>query len=297
MIIVTGGSGFIGSYIVDSLVGENDVLVIDKKTGFTNPRAKYVNADICDAKDMTKLTKGAEIIFHFAADPNVRESAEKPMASFDVNVVGTVNMLEAARTNDVRKFIFASSSTIYGNAKIPTKETEPAFPISPYGASKASCDAFLSAYVDAYGIDGVSCVYGNIFGPRSDHGVMYDFYHKLLRDPNKLMILGNGKQQKSYLYITDTIDATLLCSDKAKGYNKYNISSDEWINVEKIARVICDEMKISPVLNYTGGKSGWVGDVPKFKLDISKIRKLGWKPKVSTEDGIRRYINYLKESS
>ncbi len=296
MMLVTGGCGFIGSHIVDSLASKNDVLVIDKKKGFISPKAKYVIADILDQKKKISLTRGADAIFHFAADPSVKRSVESPLDNFELNVGGTITLLEAARANDVKKFVFASSSTIYGNAKMPTSETEPALPVSPYGASKASCDAYLSAYARAYGINAVSCVYGNIFGPRSDHGVMYDFYHKLLRNPDRLEILGDGKQRKSYLYISDTVDATILCADRTMGYGKYNISSDEWTTVNEIARIIAETMGLSPQFTHCGGKMGWAGDVPNFKLDISKVKKLGWKPRLSTRDGIKHYIEYLQRN-
>lgn len=296
-VLVTGGSGFIGSHIVDSLVEKNEVVVVDKKTGFTNPKAKYIVADILDLEKMKEIAKEVDQIFHYAANPSVQESVERPSETFELNVTGTINMLEAARYADVKTFVFASSSTIYGNAPIPTKETTPTSPVSPYGASKAASDAYIAAYSRIYGFNAVSCVYGNIFGPRSDHGVMFDFFHKLVRDPKKLEILGDGKQQKTYLFISETVDATLLCADKVRGYDKFNISSEEWITVNDIARIISDEMDINPKFVHLGGKTGWVGDIPKFKLDISKIKSLGWEPKISTEEGIRNYIRYLKSKN
>jgi UDP-glucose 4-epimerase len=295
-VLVTGGCGFIGSHLVDRLVRKHEVIVVDLKKRFVNEKATYVEADILDQKKMEDIAKDIDTIFHMAADPNVKESVNKPMESFRINVKGTVSMLESARKNDVKNFVFASSSTVYGLADPKTKEVAPILPISPYGASKAACDAYISAYSHSYGMTGISCVLGNIFGPRSDHGVMYDFFHKLKRNPDELMILGNGLQKKSYLYITDTISAMLLVATKANGYQKFNITSDEWVTVNDIAEIISDEIGLKPKFRYTGGEAGWRGDVPRFKLDISRVKKFGFVPKVSTEQGIRMYVKYLSKS-
>jgi UDP-glucose 4-epimerase len=289
MIVITGGCGFIGSHLADTL-GEVRVIDIDNK--HISPKAEIVKLDVRN-REVIEACKGAKVIYHFAANPDVKVSVKNPLGTFEHNTVGTINLLEAARINDA-KFVFASTSTIYGEAEPPTHEESSVLPISPYGASKAACDAFISAYSNSYGLDAVSCVYGNIFGPRSDHGVVFDFFNKLMDNPNEMEILGDGKQKKSYLYISDAVAGTLLVSDKAKGYDKFNISSDEWITVDEIAKVVADELGLDPKFTYTGEKRGWVGDVPKFRLDISKISSLGWKPKLSTEQGIREYVRWLK---
>jgi UDP-glucose 4-epimerase len=289
MIVITGGCGFIGGHLADAL---GKVRVIDVKKGYLSPEAEFVKCDV-RKKGVIDACKGADTIYHFAADPDVKVSVGSPMKTFETNTAATINLLEAARLNS-SKFIFASTSTIYGEAKPPTSEDSPALPISPYGASKAACDAFISAYSHTYGIDAVSCVYGNIFGPRSDHGVVFDFYNKLMKNPNEMEILGDGKQKKSYLYISDAISATLLLAGKVRGYNKYNIALEGWTTVNEIAEVVSDELGLSPKFTYTGGERGWVGDVPKFRLDISKLKSLGWKQEVPVEDGIRKYVQWLK---
>lgn len=299
-ILITGGAGFIGSYLIRGLIKNNEVVVIDnletKKNNIQGLKVKFHKTDITG--DIEKYFKDIDIVYHFAADPDVKTSVENPLKSFNTNVRGTLNVLEACRKNDVKKIVFASTSTIYGETEENVNEEHEIKPISPYGASKASCDSYISAYSSSYGITGISLVLANIYGPISRHGVIYDFYQKLKRNPNKLEILGNGKQKKSYLYVDDCVDAILLASDKVShGYEKLNIGSDEWLDVNKIANLVCKEMKLKPEYKYTGSERGWTGDVIKIKMSIDKIRKLGFKPKVSIEQGIREYIKWLEKSS
>jgi len=297
--IVTGGAGFIGSHITDVLIARgHEVTIIDnlisgdKKN--INPKAKFIRLDIRNRK-VASFFDGAEIIFHMAASPEVRTSAIDPTESYDNNVNGTFNLLEACRKKDVKHVVFASTSTVYGEAAlIPTPEEYICEPISNYGASKLACEAYLSSYAHTYGIKCTALRYANIYGERSKHGVMYDFYNKLKKNPKRLEILGNGKQEKSYLHVFDCVSATILAAQKQqKIYDVFNVGSKEKQTVDYIAKVMSSCIELHPKFEYTGLDRGWKGDVRTMLLDIDKINKLGWKPSISLEEGIRRYVTWL----
>ena len=308
--VVTGGCGFIGSHLVDELIKRNaKVIVIDNLSASTTEYIEkymnkdnfwFYNEDIRDFDAMLEIFKKHEIstIFHFAADPDVKKSVNAPFPSFYINVEGTLNILEAMRKNDIDKIVFASSGgTLYGDVdKFPVDENTPPKPISPYGASKVAGEAYISAFAGAYGFSAISLRLANIFGPRSTHGVMFDFFHKLKKNKNELVILGNGLQQKSYLYVSDCISATLKTYENIKrGFEAYNVGSEEWYTVNEIAKLVIKMLGLNNVrFQYTGGERGWAGDVKKILLSIEKLKELGWKPKISFEEGVRRYIEWLK---
>ena len=307
-ILVTGGAGFIGSHIVDRLIKRGDKIIIldnlsspagDYYKHLTEKKSvNFIKGDIRDIKTVLNTSQDVDEIFHLAADPRVDVSAENPVENFMINTLGTLNILEAARRRNIRKIIFASSGgTLYGDTDIlPTPETAPLQPVSCYGASKASGEMYCSAYAHTYGLNIISCRYANIFGPRSTHGVIYDFYNKLVKNPRELTILGDGSQRKSYLYIDDCVDATLFLEEQdIKGFDFFNIGSEEWITVKEIADIITSILELKNVKYFfTGGKRGWIGDIPRMILDIKKIKKLGWQPKITISDGIQRFINYLR---
>lgn len=307
-VVVTGGAGFIGSYVVERLVEEGcRVSVIDdlssgnfKLIEHLKDKIEFVKADIRDEAILQKICTGKDTIFHFAADPNVKTSVENPQNSYSINVYGTFLILETMRRLDIPNIVFASSGgTLYGQVEIfPTPEDTQFRPISAYGATKAAAEVYLSAYAGSYGMTAVSLRYANIFGPRSNHGVMFDFYQKLKKDASTLEILGDGKQIKSYLYITDCIEASFTATKHtSNGFDAFNIGTDSWTTVNEIADIITDELELKAVkYAYSGGEAGWTGDVFKMLLSISKLANLGWKPQVTTEEGIRRYIQWLKEN-
>lgn len=300
-ILVTGGAGFIASHLSDNLVREgHSVTVLDNlsagKKENVNSSCKLIIHDI--RKPLPKIEK-AESVFHFAADPMVHSSSADPLSSFENNVLGTYNVLEWCRKNDVKQFIFASTSTVYGETKaLPTPESHPFFPISNYGASKAACESYICSYAHTYGIRGTALRYANIFGPRSTHGVIHDFYVKLRKNPKNLEILGNGLQEKSYLHISDAISATLLAwKSQKEQFDAFNVGSEHKHSVNTIAKLVCKEMGASPTFSYTGGERGWAGDVKSMLLDVSKIRKLGWKESLSFEEAVHDYIVWLSGSA
>jgi len=300
---VTGGAGFIGSHLTDSLLSEgnggNEVVVIDDlscgRMENLSPRARagFVRKDI--RHDLSEELRGADAVFHFAANPEVRSSATDPAGGFDINVRGTFSVLESCRKADVGHVVIASTSTVYGEAGvIPTPETHPCVPISNYGASKLACEAYLSSYSGSYGIKGTSLRFANIFGERSAHGVMFDFFHKLKKDPAKLEILGDGRQDKSYLHVSDCVEAITTAWKKQKPrYDVFNVGSRGKITVEALARLVCKNMALDPEFMFTGTKRGWTGDVRLMLLDVSKLESLRWKEKVGLEQGVRRYMRWL----
>jgi UDP-glucose 4-epimerase len=299
-VAVTGGAGFIGSHLVDSLVKDGHaVIVIDNISSGSeenvNPDAVLIRKDI--RANLKDDLEGVEAIFHMAADPDVRGSAANPRASFDNNVEGTYDLLESCRKAEVENVVFASTSTVYGEAdKIPTPEDYPCTPISNYGASKLAGEAYLASYSSSYGIKGTSMRYANIFGERGFHGVMHDFFHKLRRNPDELEILGDGNQDKSYLYVSDCVSATLTSWQKQKAqYSAFNVGSNEKTKVKDLAKMMCDILELEPKFEYTGTPRGWVGDVKLMQLDTSKLEGLGWKPKVSFKEGMERYVRFLNE--
>lgn len=305
MILITGGAGFIGSHLVDRLVAKNKVKVIDNLSASTlenisrhveSKKTEFVKWDLSQPNN--DLLKGIDEVYHFAAFPDVKLSAEMTKDVFRDNVTATFNVLESCRKSDVEKVVFASTSTVYGIAPTPTPEKYPCNPISNYAATKVAGEALVRAYSETYGIKSVILRMANIFGPRSNRGVAHDFFFKLKKNPKTLEILGDGEQNKSYLYIDDCIEAILVAAQKAKQKcGLYNVGSEEQIKAKDIASIVIDQMDLGDVgFTYTGGKQGWAGDVPVMLLDVTKLKKLGWKPRVSTEQGIRMYIEWLKEN-
>ena len=302
LVLVTGGAGFIGSHLVDELLKRGfNVRVIDNlssgsleniKHNIGNRSFEFIRGDLKNPEDSLKAVKNIEVVFHLAANPEVRVSTTAPEIHFRENVVVTFNLLEACRkVGTVEKFVFASSSTVYGDAKVfPTPENHELRPISVYGASKAACESLICSYAYLYGFKAASLRYANIVGPRLRHGVIYDFLMKLKKNPNVLEVLGDGTQKKSYLYISDTIEATLLVTDKlTEKFETYNVGNEDWITVAEIAEIVSKAAGLKPKIVFTGGTPdgrGWPGDVKYMLLSIEKIKKLGWKPKHTSREAI-----------
>lgn len=306
-ILITGGAGFIGSHLIDKLIEKNgEVIVLDNlSTGkidniqnhFNNSKFKFFEIDL--VKDnIDSYFKDTEEVWHLAANPDVRAALKDTKIDLEQNFLATYNILEAMRRNDVKKIYFTSSSTVYGLAKkIPTPENSPLEPISLYGATKLACEALISAYCNTFDLKSVIFRLANVIGPRSSHGVIFDFVNKLRKNQKELEILGDGKQKKSYIYIDDCIDAMLIGARKSsKNFEIFNIGSEEWITVKEIAEIVCKKMNLKPRFKFTGGKAGWKGDVHLMLLDINKIKKLGWKPRTSIKDAIEKTIDFLNQT-
>jgi len=303
-IVVTGGAGFIGSHLVDRLIREgNKVIVLDNlSTGrrefiqqhFKDPNFKFHNVDLLAGR-FSKYFKDVEEVWHLAANPDVRAALKDTRIDVEQNFLATYNVLEAMKEMKVKRIIFTSSSTVYGEAKqVPTPEGySPLTPISLYGATKLACEALISAYSHTFDMEAVIFRLANIVGSRSTHGVVWDFIDKLRRNPDELEILGDGNQKKSYLYIDDCIEAMLVSTEKCsqERVNMYNVGSEDWITVKEIAEIVCEEMRLNPNFRFTGGKRGWEGDVPLMLLDVSKLKKLGWRPKYKSRDAIKLQVH------
>ncbi len=310
-ILVTGGAGFIGSHMVDRLMSEgHEVVVYDNlssgKREFVEHHMgkenfRFVHADLLDFETLNREMKGVDLVYHVAANPDVRLGAKDTKVHMEQNVLATYNVLEAMRLNDVRDIVFTSTSTVYGEAKkIPTPEDYgPLVPISLYGASKLAAEAFIMAYVHNFGMKAVIYRFANIVGPRSTHGVIYDFIMKLKKNPKELEILGDGTQTKSYLYVEDCVDAIIFgYENRREDVEIFNIGSEDWINVRKIADIVVEEMRLKNVVyRFTGGKRGWKGDVPKMLLSIEKIKSYGWKPKRNSEESVRLTAQSIVQST
>jgi len=296
-IVVTGGAGFIGSHIVDKLVLDGkDVVVLDNlRSGnidYVNKDSKFHKVDLVSEKDSIKpLLEGAEEVWHVAANPDVKVSSQDPEDIYKNNLAATFHVLEGMRRSDVGRIIFTSTSTVYGEAEIiPTPEDYPTIPISIYGASKLACEALIESYCYTFGMKCWLYRFANVIGSRSNHGVIFDFVKKLKNNPNELVILGNGEQNKSYIYISDCIDAMFSGLKAQDVVNIMNIGSSDQINVKSIARIVCEEMGLNPEFKFTGGRTGWKGDVPVMLLSIEKIKKVGWEPKYNSELSVRKAV-------
>lgn len=306
--LVTGGAGFIGSHIVDRLLLEGwRVKVLDNFSSgrieniqkhYNEGKIEILNLDLKDPKASLEAMMDVDVVFHFAANPEVRISTTNPDIHFNENTIATFNLLEAMRRTNVKQLIFASSSSVYGEPnKIPVDESTPIKPISVYGASKAACENLIHAYSRLYGIKAIVLRYANVVGPRLRHGVVYDFIIKLLKNPNSLEILGDGMQIRSYIYITDAIDATMISWRKTTNiFEVYNIASEDWASVNDVADIVTEVMNLKnvkrtykPILHGVG----WPGDVKHITLSIEKIKTLGWKPKMKSKEALTETVKSL----
>jgi UDP-glucose 4-epimerase len=299
-IIVTGGAGFIGSHVVDKLLtGGNEVTVIDNlssgKMEFLEHHIhennfKFVKLDMLELEKLTHAIKGADYIYHLAANPDVRLGAENTKVHLEQNIMVTYNLLEAMRRNNQQNIVFTSTSTVYGEASIiPTPENYgPLIPISLYGASKLACEALITSYCHTFDMRSWIFRFANIVGDRGTHGIIVDFIKKLEKNPGTLEILGDGQQRKSYLHVSDCVDAILfVVNNSHEMANIFNIGSNDTINSTEIGELIVKEMGLKDVkFTYTGGKRGWKGDVPKMLLSIEKLQMLGWKPTHNSKSSV-----------
>jgi len=300
-IVVTGGAGFIGSHLCDKLVLEgSQVTAIDnlsngkidnlslcmEKKNFT-----FVKSDLKD--ELTQNLKDSDTIFHIAAYPEVRTGYDNPELVYEQNIQNTYNLLESVRKTNINEIVFASSSVVYGEPKtIPTPETYgPLLPISQYGGSKLADEAMIASYCYTYGIKGVIIRLANVIGSRSNHGVIWDFINKLKKNPTGLEILGDGRQTKSYIHVSDTIDGFLFCSEFSEDkVDIFNVGNDDKIDVHSIANIVCKNLNLENIkITLSGGTTdgrGWIGDVKQMQLDITKLKKLGWNVMLSSFDAV-----------
>ncbi|MGA8213123.1 MAG: NAD-dependent epimerase/dehydratase family protein [Candidatus Sulfotelmatobacter sp.] len=305
-VLVTGAAGFIGSHMVDRLLsaGRRVVGVDNMSTGqrrflegaMVHPQFTFQQGDLLDRKSVAQAMEGAELVIHFAANADVRFGTEHPRRDLDQNTIATWNVLEAMREQGCKRIVFSSTGSIYGEPDIfPTPETCP-FPVqtSLYGASKLAAEGLIQAYCEGFGLQGYIFRFVSILGERYSHGHVFDFYQQLAEHPEHLHVLGDGHQRKSYLYVQDCIDAILTAIDRAEAsVNIFNLGTDEYCEVNDSIGWICEHLGLHPKLTYSGGERGWVGDSPFILLDCSRIRALGWRPRLSIKEAVLSTIKYV----
>jgi UDP-glucose 4-epimerase len=305
-VFVTGAAGFIGSNMVDRLLAaEHRVTGFDNMSTGQNrflerakahPRFTFCEADLLDRQTLKEAIEGAELVIHLAANADVRFGTEHPRKDLDQNTIATWNVLEAMRETGCKRIVFSSTGSIYGEPDIfPTPETCP-FPVqtSLYGASKLAAEGLIQAYCEGFGLQGYIFRFVSILGERYTHGHVFDFYRQLSEHPDHLHVLGNGHQKKSYLYVQDCIDAILVALERADaGVNIFNLGTDEYCEVNDSINWICEHLGLHPKLTYSGGERGWIGDSPFILLDCSRIRALGWQPRLTIKQAVLATIKFV----
>ena len=303
---VTGAAGFIGSNLTGRLLDAgHDVTGFDNlSTGrmeflaraFESPRFQLIRADILDAGVLAGAMEGSDIVFHLAANADVRFGTEHPDRDLRQNTVATWNVLEAMRRTGVKRIAFSSTGSVYGEPSVfPTPEDAP-FPVqtSLYGASKLAGEALITAYCEGFGFEAWIFRFVSILGERYTHGHVFDFYQQLRTHPGRLHVLGNGRQRKSYLYVGDCVNGILTALDKARRkVNILNLGAGEYCEVNDSVRWISEHLGLSPEVTYGGGERGWVGDSPFIFLDCSRMRSLGWSPALTIREGVVRTLDFL----
>jgi UDP-glucose 4-epimerase len=308
-VCVTGGAGFIGSNLADRLrAGGVEVSIVDD---FRTGRRDFLTAlagdpgvfihegDVLDEDLLRRAFQGCDWVFHLQANADVRHGLERPRQDLEQNTIATATVLEAMRATGVSKIAFSSTGSVYGEPEVfPTPE-DVAFPAqtSLYGASKLAGEGMIGAYSHGFGFTGVVFRFVSILGERYTHGHVYDFYRALKRDRTRLRVLGDGRQEKSYLYVSDCIEAMLVCAAQYESrpgeLGVYNLGTDETVHVDDSIAIICEHMGVTPELEHTGGRRGWPGDSPLIALDCARVRALGWSPTLGIRDSILRTLQWF----
>ena len=302
---VAGGAGFIGSHVVRRLLErpEAQVVVYDN---FGSGRAWHLPADRRltvvpeDLKNLNSLIAaigGSDVVFHFASNPDIARAASQPDIDFWEGTFLTQNLLEAMRVARVPRLIYASGSGVYGDTgdTAVTETYSPLLPISTYGASKLACEVLICSYAHMFEVHGVAFRFANVVGPRQTHGVAYDFIRRLLENPTRLEILGDGQQSKSYIHVDDVVDALLLLWNRGwNGFDVFNVATTDYVTVSQIADLVASRLGLSSVAyTYTGGNRGWKGDVPVIRFDTTKLRRLGWSSKRTSVQALTQSIDSM----
>ena len=308
-VVVTGAAGFIGSNLVDSFLKQGiEVLGIDNlSTGrieflseaLSNPKFRLLKQDLFLDGTLSDELIGFDAVFHLAANADVRFGTDNPSRDLEQNTIVTHRVLESARVAGVKNFVFSSTGSVYGEAQvIPTPEDAP-FPVqtSLYGASKLACEGLIAAYAESFGMQTWIFRFVSILGPRYTHGHVYDFYQQLKQNPSKLIVLGNGHQKKSYLHVSDCIEAIQTSlREFSNPVNIINLGIDGYCEVRDSISWIISEMKLDPEITFGAQSKGWIGDNSLIYLDTQKIQSLGWTPKYSIEEAVRNTVSFMQEN-
>tara|TARA_B100001248_G_C27372376_1_gene452361 strand:- start:746 stop:1690 length:945 start_codon:yes stop_codon:yes gene_type:complete len=307
--LVTGGAGFIGSHLVDELINAGyEVNVIDNLSSgdmalinhhMQNEKFSFINGDLTLIDDIMHATKDIDVVFHMAANPDIRLGTQITDTDLKQGTIATYNILESMRVNGVNKIVFASSSVVYGeDAPMPTPENHgPCLPISLYGASKLGSEGLITSWVGTFGFQAWIFRFANIIGERGTHGVIFDFIHKLKRDSSRLEVLGNGLQEKSYMEVKDCVRAMMhIFTNTKEPVNLFNLGSHDTCSVRRIAEIVVDETGYhDAAIEYTGGDRGWAGDIPKAMLSIEKMLSTGYDVNYNSEAAVRHTTKCLIE--
>ena len=304
-ILITGGAGFIGSNLVDALIsaGHNVRIADNFSTGFqefvehnkSSAALEIVKTDLVDEQACSQVLAGCDVVYHLAANADVRFGWQQPLRDTQQNLVVTQNLLEACRKHGVRKFIFSSTGSVYGKAKqIPTPE-DCAFPTqtSLYAASKLAAEGLINAYAEADVIDATIFRFVSILGQRYTHGHIFDFVKQLLEHPKRLKVLGDGNQTKSYLHVDDCTSALVRVLDGRSKLDIYNLGTNETVTVNQSIDIICKSLNCDPIIDYSGGTEGWIGDNPHIFLDTTSARATGWSSTRTISESIRETVDWL----
>jgi UDP-glucose 4-epimerase len=304
---VAGGAGFIGSHMTRRLLERDDqeVVVFDNLTSGTrdylddvldHERLRFVEGDLQDLEAVTAAIEGCDRMFLFAANPDIAKAVTEPTIDFWQGTYLTNNAIEAARVAGVRKIIYSSGSGVYGDRgeEAVREDAGGMHPVSTYGASKLACEAMMSAYSHMFGLDVVVFRFANVVGPRQTHGVTYDFVRKLQEDPARLTILGDGQQSKSYIHVSDVLDAMLMMADaEGEPFDVFNAGTLDYVTVEEIADLCCERLGLEDVsYEFTGGNRGWKGDVPIVRFSSDKLRERGWSNKYTSREALIDSIDH-----
>ncbi|MGE0067178.1 MAG: NAD-dependent epimerase/dehydratase family protein [Solirubrobacterales bacterium] len=308
---ITGGAGFIGSTLADRLAerGAEVTVVDDFRTGrrefvaelIDRPGVRLLEGDVLDPSLMRDAVAGCDWVFHLQANADVRHGLDHPQRDLEQNTIATSTVLEAMRAEGVSRIGFSSTGSVYGEPEVfPTPEDAP-FPLqtSLYAASKLAGEGLIGAYAHGYGFTGLIFRFVSILGERYTHGHVFDFYRALQSDPSRLRVLGDGRQEKSYLYIQDCVSAILTAVEAhaaSGGAHVYNLGTDETIVVDDSVATIVAHLGINPEIEHTGGRRGWAGDSPLIHLDCAKIRALGWAPTSDIKTAIGRTLDWFEDN-
>ena len=310
---LAGGAGFIGSHFTDRLLADGAVRRVTLYDNFSSgrewhyahhsgdDRLRVVRGDVKDLSALRAAMDGHDLVIHLASNPDIARAATEPGVDFHEGTFLTHNVLEAMRTTGTRRILYASGSGIYGDLgeTLANENQGPLLPISTYGASKLAGEALIGAYCHMFGLTGCVFRFGNVVGARQTHGVGFDFVRRLLRDPGTLEILGDGTQSKSYIHVSDVVDAVLLAHEKCpKAFEAYNVATGDYITVREIAELAVEALGLPPGgtrFVFGTGSRGWKGDVPVVRLDIARMRALGWRCRLGSREALRSSLAEMME--
>jgi UDP-glucose 4-epimerase len=305
---IVGGAGFIGSHFVDRLLSDSSVGSVTVYDNFSSgrpwhlehhvdDRLRVVDADVRDLEPLVDAMAGSDTVIHLASNPDIARAATEPAVDFDQGTLLTHHVVEAARLSTISRILYASGSGVYGDlGEIEADEDYgPLIPVSTYGASKLAGEALIASYCFMFDLSACVFRFGNVVGPRQTHGVGYDFVRRLLKDPTELHILGDGKQSKSYVHVSDIVDAVLLAGARApRPFRAFNVATGDYITVQEIAELALEVLGLEEtVFHFSGGDRGWKGDVPVVRINTERIRALGWSNRMSSREALEASLRAM----